>query len=128
MTGMSYKTLGLGLGLFSIALGTAELFGARRIAHALNADGHETLIRGFGARELVAGAGLLAAPANASGVWNRVAGDGMDLAALGAALRRSPNNRIVWGSLAFVIGATVLDVVVARGLDRTTGRTFPVQT
>lgn len=122
---MSYRKLGFGLGLFSIALGAAEILGARRIAHTLNSEGHETLIRGFGARELAAGAGLLAAPANAFGVWSRVAGDGMDLAALGAAMRKSPGNRAIWGSLAFVVGVTILDVIVARGLDRTTGKTAP---
>lgn len=124
---MDYKKLGFGLGLFSIALGAAEVLGARRIARVLDAEGHETLIRGFGARELVAGAGLLAAPANSSGVWNRVAGDGMDLAALGAAVRKSPGNSAVWGSVAFVIGATILDLVVARGLDRTTGKMVPAR-
>ena len=123
---MNYKTLGLGLGFFSIALGAVELLAARRIARALEADGHAGLVRGFGAREVVAGLGLLSAPANASGVWNRVAGDAMDLAALGAAARNAPRNRAVWGSLAFVLGATFLDVVVARGLDRTTGEALPL--
>lgn len=123
---MKYKTFGFGLGVFSIALGAVELLATKRIASALDADGHEGLIRGFGAREMVAGLGLLAAPANASGVWNRVAGDAMDLTTLSAAAANAPRNRAVWGALAFVVGAAVLDVVVARGLDRTTGKTFPV--
>lgn len=122
---MDYKKLGLGLGLFSIGLGAVELLGARRIARTLDAEGHEGLVRAFGVREIVAGAGLLAAPANASGVWNRVAGDAMDLAALGASARRAPRNGRVWAALAFVAGATALDLLVARGLDRTTGRTLP---
>lgn len=124
---MDYKAAGLGLGLFSIALGAAELFGAKRIARSLEANGHEGLVRGFGAREVAAGLGLLAAPANASGVWNRVAGDAMDLTALGAAARNAPRNRVVWGSLAFVVAATILDIVVARGLDRTTGKALPIR-
>jgi hypothetical protein len=124
---MDYKGLGLGLGLFSIALGAAELLAPRRITRALEADGHEGLVRGFGARELVAGAGLIAEPAHSTNVWNRVAGDLMDLAALGAAARAHPRNRAVWGALAFVGAVTALDVVVARGLDRTTGRALPVQ-
>jgi len=123
---MDYKKLGFGLGLFSMALGAAELLGARRISRALDAKDHEGLIRGFGVREVVAGFGLLNMPANASSVWGRVAGDAMDLAALGAAARRSPRNRWIWGSLAFVAGATMLDIVAARGLDRTTGRALPV--
>jgi hypothetical protein len=124
---MIYKKLGLGLGVFSIVLGVTELFAARRITRALDADGHEGLVRGFGAREIVAGIGLLGAPANASGVWNRVAGDAMDLTALSAAAASAPRNKAVWGALAFVVGAAVLDVIVARGLDRTTGKTFPVR-
>ena len=124
---MDYKKLGLGLGIFSIVLGAAELFAARRIAETLDAEGHEGLIRGFGAREVVAGVGLLAAPAHATNVWNRVAGDAMDLAALGAAARNAPRNRAVWGALAFVVGATALDIWVARGLDGTTGKTSPVR-
>ncbi|QQV76648.1 hypothetical protein H5J25_14590 [Sphingomonas aliaeris] len=124
---MIYKKLGLGLGVFSIALGVTELLAAKRITRALDADGHEGLVRGFGAREIVAGIGLLGAPANASGVWNRVAGDAMDLTALSAAAASAPRNKAVWGALAFVVGAAVLDVIVARGLDRTTGKTFPVR-
>ncbi|MGF7147298.1 hypothetical protein FHS96_000907 [Sphingomonas zeicaulis] len=124
---MIYKTLGFGLGIFSIALGVAELFATRRIARTLEVEGHENLIRGFGAREIVAGVGLLAAPANASGVWGRVAGDALDLGTLAAAATTRSRNRAVWGALAFVAGVTLIDIVVARGLDRTTGKTFPVR-
>lgn len=124
---MDYKKFGFGLGLFSIALGAAELFASRRIAGALDADGHEGLIKGFGAREVAAGANLLMQPAVSSGVWNRVAGDAMDLAALGVAAKGSPRNKAVWGALAFVVGATVLDVLVARGLDAQTGKASPAR-
>ena len=123
---MNYKGLGYGLGLFSIALGTSELFGARRIARALNVEGREGLVRAFGVREVAAGIGLLNAPAHSARVWNRVLGDGMDLAAVGTATARSPRNKAAWGALVFVAGATVLDIVVARGLDRETGKAFPL--
>lgn len=122
---MDYKGLSLGLGFFSLALGAAELFASRRITRALDAEGHESLIKAFGAREIVAGVGLLQSPAHASRVWNRVAGDAMDLAALAAAARSAPRNKAVWGAVAFVIGATALDAFVARGLDRSTGKTLP---
>jgi hypothetical protein len=46
---MNFKALGLGLGIFSVALGVAELFGAKRIAQTLEAEGSEPLIRAFGA-------------------------------------------------------------------------------
>lgn len=122
---MDYKKLGLGLGLFSLALGAVELFGSKRIAKTLDADGHEGLIKGFGAREVLAGVNLVAAPAVATNVWNRVAGDVMDIVATSAAAKNSPGNRATWGALAFVIGAAALDVWVALGLDRQTGKTLP---
>lgn len=122
---MDYKKLSFGLGIFSVALGAAELVAGKRIARGLDAEGHSRLVRGFGIRELVAGAGLLAAPANSIGMWNRVAGDGLDLAALAAAARTSPRNRLIWASIAFVAAAGALDILVARGLDRSTGRAFP---
>ena len=98
---MIYKTLGKGLGVFSLLVGAAQLFGAKRIARTLDAEGHEGLIKGFGARELLAGASLMAAPAASTNMWGRVAGDAMDLGALGLAARRSPRNRAIWGAIAF---------------------------
>lgn len=124
---MIYKRLGFGLGVFSIALGAAELFAPRRIAGALGAPGAEGLVRGYGVRELVAGVGLIANPAHATLVWGRVAGDALDLATLGVAARRSPRNGLVWGAIAAVAGVTLLDILTARGLDRTTGKTLPAQ-
>ncbi len=124
---MDYKKLSFGLGVFSLALGAAELLASRRIARALDAEGHRNVVKGFGAREVAAGVGLLAQPAVATGMWNRVAGDAMDLGALGLAARNSPRNKAIWGAIAFVVGATVLDALVAVGLDRTTGKTLPVR-
>ena len=124
---MDYKRLSLGLGVFSIALGAVELFGSRRITGALEADGHEGVVKAFGAREVLAGANLIAAPAHATNVWNRVAGDTMDLAALGLAARSAPRDRAIWGALAFVVAATALDVFVARGLDQQTGKSSPAR-
>jgi len=115
---MNHKNLGLGLGAFSVALGTAELFAARRIASTLEGQGQEKLIRGFGLREVAAGIGLLVAPSRPAAVWSRVAGDALDLAALGAATGKRPRNKAVWGALAFVVAATAVDVFTARGLQR----------
>jgi hypothetical protein len=120
---MDYKKLSLGLGIFSVALGAVELLANRRIARALESEDHQGVIKAFGAREIVAGIALLQSPAHAARMWNRVAGDAMDLAALALAGRNSPRNRAVWGAIAFVVGAATLDVLVAQGLDRTTGKT-----
>jgi hypothetical protein len=124
---VDYKRASFGLGLFSLALGAAELFAPKRIAGALSAEGHEGVVKTFGAREVVAGIGLLQAPAHGARVWNRVAGDGMDLAALGLAARKAPGNKLIWGSIAFVAAVTALDVAVALGLNRTTSKTLPTE-
>ena len=124
---MDYKKLSFGLGLFSLALGAAELLASRKITQELDAEGHEKLVKGFGAREVAAGLAILNAPAHSLGVWNRVLGDVMDLAALGAAAKNAPKNKAVWGSLAFVAGATLLDLLTARGLDEQTGKLLPVR-
>jgi hypothetical protein len=124
---MDYKKLSYGLGVFSLGLGAAELLAAPRIAQKLGTPRRRGLVRAFGAREVIAGLGLLSAPAHSAGVWGRVAGDTLDLATLGAAARKSPRNRNVWGALAFVLGATALDIFVARGLDRTTGKLSPAR-
>jgi hypothetical protein len=124
---MDYKKLGLGLGFFSIGLGLLEVAAPGRLARWLGVEGGtaKTIIALFGARELLAGGMLLRGPAVSTNVWNRVVGDGIDLAALGLAFRRSDRKAAVAGALGFVAGATLLDAVTARGLDRETGRTFP---
>jgi hypothetical protein len=124
---MDYRKLGFGLGVFSIGLGIAELAASKRIARGLSADEHDGVVRTFGARELLAGAALLSGPAHSARVWNRVVGDAMDIAALGLAARRAPQNKAVWGAIAFVAAATALDIVTAIGLDRTTGNTLPME-
>lgn len=126
---MDPRRISLGLGLFSIAIGVAEVLATRRIASALGSD-HRTgraTLKAFGAREMLAGAGLLAAPAHSPLVWNRVAGDAMDLAALGMAARSAPRHRALWGAIAFVAGATVVDTLVARALDKRAGKASPAR-
>lgn len=124
---MDYKKMGLGLGYFSIALGLAEIAAPGRLARWLGVDGKPatTVLRWFGARELLAGGMLLRGPAVSTNAWNRVAGDAMDAAALGLAFSRSNRKAAVAGALGFVGGAALLDVIAARGLARQTGRTFP---
>jgi hypothetical protein len=125
---MDYKKLGLGLGVFSIGLGLVELLAARKVARGLGVEGGagEGVLRLFGAREILAGGMLLRGPAVSTNVWNRVIGDVVDLGALLAAAPRSSRPRALAGAIAFVAGATALDVYAARGLDDQTGRTWPV--
>src|SRR5439155_9103181 len=124
---MDYRKLGAGLGYFSLALGLLEIAAPGRLARWLGLDGKgaKSVIGLFGARELLAGGMLLRGPRVSTNVWNRVIGDGIDLAALGLAFTRSNRKAAVAGTLGFVAGATLLDVIAARGLDSETGRTFP---
>jgi hypothetical protein len=61
------------LGWFSIGLGVVELFAPRRVTETLGMEGHETLVRSFGIREIMAGIMNLSVEKNA-GLWARVVG------------------------------------------------------
>ena len=124
---MDYRKFGLGLGVFSIALGALEVFAPERIAKALGHEGSSAArktIFAFGLREIAAGAMLLRGPAVSTNLWNRVFGDAMDAGALLLALQGSARKGTVAGALAFVGGATALDARGARGLGKQTGLTF----
>ena len=111
---MDVKTVGLALGIFSIALGVVEVFGARFLAGTIAAQGYETVIRLFGAREIATGAYLLAFPTDPAGVLARVVGDVMDLAALILLARIRPRVAMIWVNVGLVAGATVIDAAIAR--------------
>lgn len=116
---MEARTVSKGLAWFSLGIGIAELAAGKRIGRALGAEDRSGVIRGFGAREVIAGLGLLQAPAHSTRVWNRVAGDALDLAALGALLRGgNPKARWVWGAIGAVAGVTIADVLTARALGK----------
>ena len=125
---MDAKKLGLGFGLFSIALGLVEVAAPGRLARWLGLEGNKlarNTLLAFGMRELLAGGMLLRGPAVSTNMWNRVIGDAMDAGALGLALRSSTRKGAAAAALAFVGGAMAADWLTARALDRETGRTFP---
>lgn len=101
------------LGWFSIGLGLAEVLAPRQVARlvGLNEEEHVTLLRTYGVRELLAGAGILTRPRPTYWMWNRVLGDAVDLASLGKAMRSEENDRarVTVATLA-VLGVTALDV------------------
>jgi hypothetical protein len=104
------------LGWFSIALGLTELVGARRVTRALGIEGREKLVRAFGARELASGVTSLSIDTR-PGIWSRVAGDALDLAALGYALRSPGGNRRNLGrALALVSGVAAIDLATGLAL------------
>jgi len=111
-------TLARGLGWFSLALGAAELAMPRALARLIGVHpgpANTLLIRAMGAREVIAGIGVLMAPRRPLPLWSRVAGDALDLALLGAGMTgpRSSVPRLA-GAAAAVAGVTALDVIAAR--------------
>lgn len=112
-------TLARGLGLFSIALGLAEIAAPRRLAQALGMDGQETLVAAYGVREIATGIGILASADPTPWVWGRVGGDALDIATLATAFgKENPKNGNVAIALGAVLGVTVLDVLCATTLSR----------
>ena len=106
--------LGKALGWFSFGLGLAELIAPRQITRALGVEGKEALIRAYGAREIAAGILCLSID-KPLGLWNRAAGDGIDIATLVPGLRSdNPKRNNVIIALALVAGVTALDILAAQ--------------
>src|SRR3954464_4496792 len=117
-----------GLGWFSIGLGLAELLAPGAIASLVGAkQRHNGLLRFFGLREIAAGA-LILTGNRAAGCWSRVAGDLVDLAALGAdvAAPGTAKGRAI-GATAAVAGVTVLDCLTAWELTQSQSGAYDVR-
>jgi hypothetical protein len=113
------KRLAVGLGWFSIGLGLAELLATHQLEEWLGVD-NTRLIRAYGLREVAAGVSILMGSRIAPFIWNRVAGDAVDIASLGAAMRDEDSNRRNLAiALGAVLGVTALDVVDGMALSRT---------
>jgi hypothetical protein len=101
------------LGWFSLGLGALEIFAPERITRALGMEGQESLIRAYGFREVAAGV-LSLSIEKRTGLWSRVAGDGLDIATLMAGLRDdNPKKGNVAMALMMVGGITLLDIAAA---------------
>ncbi|HEY0481378.1 MAG TPA: SRPBCC family protein [Kofleriaceae bacterium] len=114
--------LSRGLGWFSIALGVTELAVPRTLARTIGVDPDGAtpwILRAMGAREILAGLGVLMQPQRPVPLWGRVAGDAIDLALLGigAAFKRTSTPRIA-GAIAAVAGVTALDVIAGTRTQR----------
>jgi uncharacterized membrane protein len=112
-----------GLGWVSLGLGLAQLASPRWVAGLAVGGGRRTritrdLVRATGLRELACGLGLLQRR-SPGWVWARVAGDLIDLALLGQALRapRARSGRVL-GAIAVVAAATAVDLVTGVQLGR----------
>ena len=116
------ERLARALGWFSIGLGLAEVVAPHSVARLVGLeedDSNHRLVRGMGMREIASGIGILSQSKPSPWVWSRVAGDALDLALLGSALRsdKAQKGRIV-AATAAVLGVTALDVYVGTRLHR----------
>jgi hypothetical protein len=112
--------LSLALGLFSIALGAAELMAPRQVARLVGVRPDRrtrTILRAYGAREIASGIGIIAQPTEPAWLWSRVGADAIDLATLGRAAADDGSDpaRLNLATVA-VLGVTALDVLAARSL------------
>lgn len=108
-----------GLGLFSIGLGLVEMLATKSVARGLNMARSPGLLRACGLREMATGVGLLSQKRRAPWLWARVAGDVIDMAALGTAFNGARRRRgRIAAALAAVAGVTALDIFCGRKLSR----------
>jgi uncharacterized membrane protein len=109
------RSLARALGIFSLAVGIAQVIAPRRFAKWVGIDPRperQAAVRAVGFRELGAAAGLLSRPRPVLGQGLRLVGDAMDLALLGRAMRaRGVKRDRVTGVLAATAGVAVLDVL-----------------
>ncbi|HEY0428851.1 MAG TPA: hypothetical protein VGC76_13805 [Pyrinomonadaceae bacterium] len=107
-----------GLGLFSIALGLAEVIAPAQMGELIGVSPRfRTILPAFGLREIASGLGILMQAKPTESVWSRVAGDAIDLAYLGAAFAGEENNKKrLTGAAIAVLGVTALDILCAQQL------------
>lgn len=110
------------LGWFSLGLGLAEVVAPHGVAQLIGLEADEKnrrLIRSMGMREIASGLGILSQRKPTPWVWSRVAGDTLDLALLGSAMRseNAQKHRVV-AATAAVLGVTALDVYCGTQLRR----------
>ncbi|WP_052351621.1 hypothetical protein [Deinococcus pimensis] len=111
------ERLARGLGWFSIGLGLLEVLAPRWLGRRLGMEDRVGLLRAYGARELMAGAGILSRERPTGWVWARVGGDALDIATLGAKVRQGgPGRRGALVALGMVLGVTALDVLCGARL------------
>ncbi len=114
---MNEMRVAKGLGWFSIGLGLTEIVAGRSLGRALGMEDKTWLFRAFGVREIAAGVVVLAQENPRAGMWARVAGDVLDLAALGSGLTEdNPERPNVVAAIATVAGITALDYWCAKRL------------
>ena len=112
--------LATALGVFSLALGTAQVLspdGVSRLVGIRGSHAVQVTQRVFGVRELVQGTGILASSSPRGWVWSRVVGDVLDVGMLlvGARTKGFDRTRVAIALVALG-GVGVADLVAARRL------------
>ena len=111
-----------GLGYFSIALGLAELVAPGAVCKGAGMRNLETIVRGYGAREIATGVAILGSHDPEPWIWTRVAGDLADIATVAAGAQRDSHSR---GrstlALATLSAVTLVDLACATGLQSEKG-------
>lgn len=118
----SHDRVARGLGYFSIALGVTELVAPAAICRAAGVRGLETVVRGYGAREIATGVAILGSHDPEPWIWTRVAGDLADIATVAAGAQRDGKSK---GRSAFALATlaavTLIDLACASGLQSEKG-------
>lgn len=111
------RDLAYGLGWFSIGLGLTEVACGGAIARWLGMPRSAPVIKAYGVRELVQGAGILSSRDPTPWISARVAGDVLDIATVLPGLEgHNPRKGNVLIALMALAGVTALDVVCAQNL------------
>jgi uncharacterized membrane protein len=112
------------LGVFSIGLGLAEVLAPEALGRAIGLRRpNRILTRIFGFREIAAGIGILSSRHPTNWLRARVAGDALDLAALGWAYRGRSNGKAqLIAAVGSVASVTAADVLCAKRLADTPER------
>jgi hypothetical protein len=116
---MDATKLARALGWFSLGLGLTEAVFPKALGRAIGMRRHPRLLRLYGLREITAGIGVLASGRPGPWMWARVAGDALDLTALGSGLGPSNARRERTAlATAAVAGVTALDIFCALKLSQ----------
>lgn len=122
------KNTAKALGIFSLMLGAIEVAAPGTVSRAIGggskiARHNKPLLRTYGIREIATGVGILKSHKPAPWIWARVAGDGLDMAALANKFRHSQHGRRnIAIAAAAVAGITALDIYCAKSLSRKKAR------
>jgi uncharacterized membrane protein len=121
-TGAPEDPIARGLGAFSFALGVPQVLAPGRMNRMIGVkdDASSRLwMRVVGVREIAAGIGIFSERRPKEWVWARVAGDTMDLALLGSALRgKTDHPARTLAATGAVIGAFAADLMDSLRLSR----------